>query len=186
MELITIFLIAVGLNFDSLAVSISTGLIVNQIRFKQAIRIAFVLALFQGSMPFIGWFLGSQVKDYIIAYDHWIAFVLLFIIGARMIYESLKKEEDKKQLDPLKLSVMVGMAIATSIDALIVGVSFAFINVNIMFSVAIIGSLTFLVSMLGMLLGKKLGSFFGRKIEIVGGVILISIGIKILLEHIIV
>jgi manganese efflux pump family protein len=186
MELITIFLIAVGLNFDSLAVSISTGLIVNRIRFDQAVRIALVMAFFQGSMPFIGWFLGSQIKDFIIDYDHWIAFVLLLLIGAKMIYESLKKEEEKKQFNPLKFAVMIGMAIATSIDALIVGVSFAFIDINIFVAIIIIGSLTFLISMLGMLLGKKAGGLFGKKMEIVGGLILILIGTKILIQHLIV
>jgi len=183
MDLITIILIAIGLNFDSFAVSITTGLVVNKIQFKQAVPIALVLAFFQGVMPLIGWFLGSQVKDLIADYDHWIAFTLLFIIGAKMIYETLKPEEEKKQLNPLKLSVMIMMAIATSIDALIVGISFAFIETNIIVATVIIGSLTFLVAMLGMLFGKKAGSFFGKKIEILGGLILIGIGTKILIEH---
>ncbi len=183
MGVFSIFLIAIGLNFDSLAVSISAGLVVKNIRFNQAAKIAFVFAVFQGLMPFIGWFLGLQVRDLIKDYDHWIAFTLLFIIGARMIHESLKKEEDKKTLNPLKLFVMISMAIATSIDALVVGVSLAFTEVNIIITIAIVGISTFLVSMLGMLLGKKAGSMFGKKMEIVGGIILIGIGVKILFEH---
>lgn len=184
MEIFTIFLIAIGLNFDSLAISITNGLVVKDIQFSQATKIAFVFAFFQGLMPFIGWFIGSQIKDLIKDYDHWVAFTLLFLIGAKMVYESLKKEENKKRLNPLKLIVMVSMAIATSIDALVVGVSFAFIDVNIILSIVIIGVLTFLVSMLGMLLGKKIGIIFGKKMEIVGGLILIGMGIKILIEHV--
>jgi putative Mn2+ efflux pump MntP len=183
MGIISIFLIAIGLNFDSLAVSISAGLVIKDIRFRQAIRIAFVFAFFQGLMPLLGWFIGTQIRDLIKDYDHWISFALLFLIGAKMIYESFKKEEDKSPLNPLKLIVMTGMAVATSIDALVVGVSFAFIDVNIIISIAIIGSMTFIVAMLGMLLGKKAGGLFGKKMEIVGGLILIGIGLKILIEH---
>jgi manganese efflux pump family protein len=183
MDLVTIILIAFGLTVDSLAVSISTGLVVSHIRFLQAVRIAFVLAVFQGLMPLLGWFLGSQVRDFIIDYDHWIAFFLLFLIGAKMIYESFKKEGEKKDFNPLKYSVMIGMAIATSIDALIVGVSFAFISINILLAIIIIGTLTFLVSMSGMFAGKKVGIYFGRKVEFLGGIVLIAIGIKILFEH---
>lgn len=183
MGIITIFLIAIGLNFDSLAISISTGLVVKHIRFNQAVKIAIVFAFFQGLMPFIGWLIGSQIKDLIKDYDHWIAFTLLFLIGAKMVYESFKKEEDKKPFNPLKLIVMISMAIAISIDALVVGVSFAFIDINIVLSISIIGALTFIVSMLGMLLGKKAGGIFGKKMEIVGGLILICIGVKILIEH---
>jgi len=185
MELLTLFFIAIGLNFDSFAVSISTGLVVKHIKFRQATKIALVLAFFQALMPVIGWFIGSQVKDYISNYDHWIAFGLLSIIGVKMIIESLKKEkeEEKKDFNPFKPIVLIGMAIATSIDALIVGVSFAFINVNILFSAGLIGVLTYIVAMLGMLFGKKAGKWFGKKMEIIGGSILIIIGIKILLEH---
>jgi putative Mn2+ efflux pump MntP len=183
MGIISILLIAIGLNFDSLAVSISAGLVVNHIRFKQAIKIAFVFAFFQGLMPFIGWVIGSQIKSLINDCDHWIAFILLFLIGAKMVYESLKKDEDKKQFNPLKLLVMVSMAIATSIDALIVGVSFAFVDVNILLSVFVIGALTFIVAMTGLFIGKKVGYLFGKRMEIIGGIILIGIGAKILLEH---
>ncbi|MFN8257004.1 MAG: manganese efflux pump MntP family protein [Bacteroidales bacterium] len=184
MDLVTIFLIAFGLTVDSLAVSISTGLMVTHIRFWQAMRIAFILSLVQGIMPLIGWFLGNQVKDAIIEYDHWIAFALLAAIGTKMLYESLRSEEEKKDFNPLKFSVVLGLAVATSIDALVVGVSFAFINADILLSIFIIGFLTGLVSMIGMLAGKKLGNFFGQKVEFIGGLVLIAMGLKIFIEHV--
>jgi putative Mn2+ efflux pump MntP len=181
MDLVTIFLVAIGLTFDSLAVSISTGLIVSEIKFWMACKIAFLFAVFQGLMPLIGWFLGIQIKEYISNYDHWLAFILLSGLGAKMIYESFK--EEKKDFNPTKFIVAAGLALATSIDALVVGVSFAFIEINIILSVIIIGSMTFIVSMSGIFVGKKASGFYGNKIEFLGGLILIGIGLKILIEH---
>lgn len=183
MELFTIVLIAFGLTGDTLAVSVSTGLSLTQIRFTQALKIAFVLAVFQSLMPLMGWFLGLQIKELIRDFDHWVAFLLLAAIGGKMIWESLENSDDESSFNPLKLNVLVGIAVATSIDALVVGVSFAFIESNILLSVAIIGFLTFMVSMTGVLIGKKTGHLFGRKVEIIGGLILIGIGTKILIEH---
>ena len=134
-------------------------------------------------MPVAGWFLGSQVKDLISHVDHWLAFGVLSLIGIKMILESLKNEKDRKDIDPLKLPVLIGIAIATSIDALIAGVSFAFIDMNILISAATIGLITGIAAMLGMLSGKKAGKKLGKKMEFLGGIILIGIGIKILLEH---
>ncbi len=184
MDIITIFLIAIGLSFDTFAVSVSTGLVIKQIKFKQALKVAFVLAFLQTAMPLIGWFAGKQISSLIESFDHWLAFVLLFILGVKMIIESFKKEEDKTNFNPLKFSVLIGMGIATSIDALVVGVSFAFIKTNIWLALALIGFITFLVAMLGMLFGKNVGNKFGKKFEILGGLILISIGVKILISHI--
>jgi putative Mn2+ efflux pump MntP len=183
MDIFTIILIGIGLTGDTFAVSVSTGLSISKIQFVQALRIALVLAVFQGLMPMIGWFLGIQIRDYIIDYDHWIAFALLTAIGGKMILESLKHESEKKPFNPLKNSVLITIAIATSIDALIVGVSFAFIDVNILLSAGIIWFLTFFVSMTGVFIGKKTGELFGKKVEIIGGIILIAIGIKILFQH---
>lgn len=183
MELLTIILIGFGLTGDTLAVSITSGLSMSHIRFKQALRIAVVLAIFQALMPLLGWYLGIQIKDYIIELDHWIAFILLSLIGGKMIVESLKPEEEKKEFNPLKFNVLIGMAISTSIDALIVGVSFAFINVNIVLTIGIIWFLTFMVAMTGVLIGKKTGNLFGKKAEILGGIILIAIGAKIFIQH---
>jgi manganese efflux pump family protein len=134
-------------------------------------------------MPLIGWFLGFQIRNSIKEFDHWIAFILLLFMGGKMILESLKKEEEKKEFNPLKFLVLLGIAIATSIDALIVGVGFAFMKVDIATTIAIIGFITFIVSITGILIGKKTGNLFGKKAEILGGIILISIGTKILIEH---
>ncbi len=183
MGIISIILIAFGLTFDTFAVSISTGLIVSNIRFWQGVRVALILAIFQAAMPVLGWLSAYYIKDYIINFDHWIASGLLFIIGLKMIKEALSKDEVNELHDPLKLKVVIAMAIATSIDALIIGVSFGFLNVNMSLATFIIGFLTFLVAMIGMLLGKHAGNFLGKKVEVLGGVILILIGIKILFEH---
>ena len=183
MGIITILLIAIGLSFDTFAVSVSSGLILRKINFFNATKIAFVLAFFQGVMPLIGWFIGTSVKKYMMAYDHWIAFVLLAVLGIKMIYESFRKDKDRLSINPMRFTIMVSMAIATSIDALIVGVSFAFLEVNIFITVFLIGSVTFIVSMLGLLFGKKAGAQLGPRMEIVGGLILIAIGLKILIEH---
>lgn len=183
MGIVAIILIAVGLSFDSFAVSVCTGLLVNRIKFWQATKIAITLALFQAAMPLLGWLVGVQLEGYVKDFDHWIAFGLLSIIGARMIYESLKPEEERKEFNPFKASVLVGMALSTSIDALVVGITLAFIEINIYLAVAIIGFVTYVAAMLGMLFGKKAGNLFGKKMEIVGGLILVGLGIKILLEH---
>lgn len=182
MDYLVIFLVAIGLCFDTFAVSISSGVAKQEIIFRDALKIAFILAFFQSAMPLAGWGLGEQVKSLISDYDHWVAFSILFLLGLKMIFESFKKEK-KKDFDPLKGWIMVSMAIATSIDALAVGVSFSFVNIPILISALIIGFVTFMASMLGILFGKKTGKYFGKKIEITGGIILILIGVKILIEH---
>ena len=182
MHLLELFLIATGLSFDTFAVSLSTGLTVSNIKFWQGVKIAFVLAFFQTIMPLIGWIGGVQVEKYIASYDHWIAFSLLAALGIKMILESFKKEEEKK-FNPLLFSVLIGMAVATSIDALVVGLCLAMIKTNIYLALIIIGSVTFLVSMTGMLFGKKANGRSGKKVEILGGLILIGIGLKILIGH---
>jgi len=184
MQIIEIILIAIGLSFDTFAVSISAGLTNNSIKFKQAIKVAFVFAFFQALMPFLGWLGGSQIEEFITAIDHWIAFGLLTLIGIKMVLDSFKKGEEK-QFNTTKISVLIGAGIATSIDALIVGVSFAFIDFNIIHSVLIIGFTTFLVAMIGMLFGKQANNKFGKRFEILGGIILFAIGLKILIEHLI-
>jgi manganese efflux pump family protein len=182
MHILTIILIAIGLSFDTFAVSISSGVILPRITFREGIRIAVVLALFQALMPLIGWSAGKGIVSYAKDFDHWIAFILLTGLGAKMIYESFGKDEEKR-VNPLDLKVRISMAIATSIDALIVGFSFAFLEYRILLSTFVIGSVTFIVSMLGLLFGKKVGARLGKQMEIIGGIILIGIGIKILIEH---
>ncbi|MBI5218923.1 MAG: manganese efflux pump [Bacteroidia bacterium] len=183
MDFITIFLISVGLCFDTFAVSISIGLMKKKIRFFPATRIAFSFAFFQALMPLLGWAIGIRVKEFVSEIDHWLAFILLALIGGKMIYESLKKDHEKKNFDPLNLWALIGMSVATSIDAFIIGISFGFINVNIIFPIIVIGCVTFFVAMLGILFGKKTGGVFGKKMEIIGGLILFGIGLKILIEH---
>ncbi|MCK5730411.1 MAG: manganese efflux pump [Draconibacterium sp.] len=176
-------MIGIGLSFDSFAVSISCGLMKREIRFKQAVFIASFLALFQAVFPVIGWFIGSTVKDLISFVDHWIAFGLLAFIGIKMIAEGAKKEGTLTNFDPFKFTVLIGLSVATSIDALVVGLSFGFLDMPILFPAIIIGVVTFIASMLGMLFGKNIPAKRSRQSLILGGVILISIGIKILVEH---
>ena len=183
MQLLTIILIAIGLSFDTFAVSVSSGLILRKIDFFNATKIAITLAVFQAAMPVIGWLAGSGIKVYAEDFDHWIAFGILALLGGKMIYESFNTDPDNRSFNPLDFKVMIGMAIATSIDALIVGFSFALLNFKILLSVGIIGAVTYIVAMLGMLFGKKIGARMGRRMEMLGGVMLILIGVKILFEH---
>jgi putative Mn2+ efflux pump MntP len=183
MELLTLIFIALGLCFDSFAVSVSCGISRTQIRFFPATRIAFSMAFFQGLMPLLGWIIGIKLSGLVHEADHWIAFGLLSLLGIKMIAESIQSKDKPLDFNPLELKILLTMSLATSIDALVVGVSFGTLKADIWLAIAIIGGMTFVVSMLGILFGKKTGSRFGKKMEIVGGLILIAIGIKILLEH---
>ncbi len=182
-QLITFLLIGIGLSFDSFAVSVSCGLMKREIRFKQAVFVASFLAFFQTVFPVIGWLIGSTVKDLISSVDHWIAFGLLAFIGVKMIIEGTKKDGVLTDFNPFKLSVLIGLSVATSIDALVVGLSFGFLDMPILFPAIIIGVVTFIASMLGMLFGKNIPAKRSWQSLILGGVIIISIGIKILVEH---
>jgi putative Mn2+ efflux pump MntP len=183
MEILTIILIAFSLSFDTFAVSVSSGLILRKIDFFNATKIAITLAVFQALMPLIGWLAGSGIKDYAQSADHWIAFGILGLLGGKMIYESFQTDPENRNFNPLDFKVMIGMAVATSIDALVVGFSFALLDFKILISVGIIGVVTYIVAMLGMLFGKKIGSRMGRRMEMLGGLMLILIGLKILIEH---
>jgi len=183
MELISTLLLALVLSVDSFAASVCSGLAIKKIHFFQAVKIAFFLAVFQGGMPIIGWFTGWELKYLIKEFDHWIAFILLAGMGSRMIYESITAKEKDCSFNPLKLIVLIGISVATSIDALVVGLSLAFIDIVIWFPAIIICIVTFIVSMLGMLLGKKIGSKMSKQFEIFGGIVLILIGLRILIEH---
>jgi len=182
MELLTIILIALGLCFDSFAVSVSVGIYKNKIRFWEAFGIAFWLALFQGLMPLIGWLAGQPLKVVLSEVDHWIAFGLLAFIGIKMIVEAIHRRETKKIIK-LSLWVVWGMALATSLDALAVGFSFALTETPVLVAGLIIALITGLASMLGMLSGKSIGRKNLKIIEILGGIILIMIGLKILASH---
>lgn len=187
MGIAELLLIAVGLSMDALAVSVCKGLgMKTGIKLKQTFLIALFFGGFQALMPFIGWLVGSQFEKYITAYDHWIAFALLCFIGGKMLYECIfKKGEDTVESESaLNIKELFVLAVATSIDALAVGVTFALLpDVNIGTSVLFIGLTTFLLSGIGVFIGNRFGSRFEKKAEIAGGVILILIGLKILLEH---
>ena len=183
MTFLTILLIAVGLSMDSFSVSISSGIFMRKFRMPEAIKIALILALFQGGMTAIGWALGINFSEYIKAVDHWIAFVLLSYLGGKMIFEAFKKGDDACDLTSLSNKTILTLGLATSIDALAVGVGMAFLKSGIIFPTTIIFLTTFLFSICGLYFGTKFGRVKWVNIELVGGLILIGIGVKILLEH---
>jgi putative Mn2+ efflux pump MntP len=183
MPTLSLFVIAIGLAMDAFAVSISSGVALKRMHIRRALLIACFLGGFQALMPFVGWSTGSWIKTYIAAFDHWIAFLLLLTVGAKMIYESRKNDGDRAGLDPTKIYVLFVLAFATSIDALAVGFSLSFLDIAIVVPVLIIGIVTFVMCFVGTYLGTVSGPVFGRKIETVGGLILIGIGFKIVIEH---
>ncbi len=176
-----ILFIGIGLAMDAFAVSICKGLSTRQLKIKHTLICGGYFGFFQGMMPVIGYILGIQFKDKIENIDHWIAFILLAFIGANMIKEAFEDDEDYNA--DFSFKAMIPLAIATSIDALAIGVTFAFLNVNIIYAASIIAITTFLISMIGVKIGHVFGMKYKSKAEIVGGVILILMGLKILLEH---
>ncbi|MFA5948133.1 MAG: manganese efflux pump MntP family protein [Candidatus Gracilibacteria bacterium] len=183
MEYISIILIALGLSIDSFAVSVSCGLNSKVLKMVNIIKAALIFGLLQALMTIIGWSVGLGFKKYITGMDHWIAFTLLAIIGIKMIVESFAKNEGEDKKCDLKFSTLIILGIATSIDALAVGISFAFLNIPIINAALIIGAVTILFSSIGFVAGNKVGHLFEKGIEIFGGLVLIGIGAKILIEH---
>jgi manganese efflux pump family protein len=183
MDYFTILAIALGLSFDTFAVSLSYGVIRSSIHLKQAIKVATVLAVFQGGLTIAGYFLGSIISNGLKATDHWIALGLLAFLGTKMIIEGLKKTKDDRTKDFSSTFILFTIALGTSIDAFAVGISFALLNVMIWKSGILIGIVTFVASMTAIRIGKSAGTRLGNKVEIIGGLILIAIGIKIFLEH---
>ncbi len=182
MEAFEIVVIGIGLAMDAFAVSVCKGLSMKSIRLKKMLIIALYFGLFQALMPVVGYFLGSTFSVFVQKVDHWIAFLLLALIGSNMIKESFDDELEKRN-DKVDVKTMLLLAIATSIDALAVGITFAFFEVHLLLAITIIGIITFVLSILGVLLGNRFGDFFQNKAELTGGIILILIGLKILLEH---
>ena len=182
MDLLSIIFLAVALAMDAFGVSITNGLILKKVRMVQAAKVGLFFGLFQFIMPCIGSFLAFVAHDYIKDIDHWIAFVLLLILGIKMIYDA-RGEEKELSKNPLQFSVLVMMAIATSIDALAAGITIAAVGTPILMPSVIIGVVAFLFSFCGMYIGAKSGDFIGEKAEVIGGVMLILIGIKTLVEH---
>lgn len=185
--IVELLLMGVGLAMDAFAVSVCKGLAMKKVNKKQTFIIALFFGGFQALMPFIGWLLGTQFESYITNIDHWIAFVLLGFIGGKMMIEAVKSEEEQvvvNQMDKkLDIKELFILAVATSIDALAVGVTFAFLNYPIVEAISIIGVVTFWISIGGVYVGNFFGSIYKRKAEFAGGLILVLLGIKILLEH---
>ena len=182
MGLIELFLIAVGLSMDAFAVSVCKGLAMPKCTFKKAAIVGLWFGGFQALMPAIGYILGAQFQETIASIEHWIAFILLALIGGNMIHEALDNDEEEADAS-LDVKTMFLLAVATSIDALAIGITFAFLKVNIIPAVCFIGIVTFIISFAGVKIGNVFGARYKNKAEIVGGVILILLGLKILLEH---
>jgi putative Mn2+ efflux pump MntP len=183
MDFLTILAIALSLSFDTFAVSLSYGVIRNSILFRQAAKVAFVLAIFQGGLTVAGYFLGSIISNEVKAADHWIALGLLAFLGSKMIFEGLKKTKKERDEDFSRTMILLTIALGTSIDAFAVGISFALLEVKIWEAGSLIGIVTFFASMTAIRIGKSAGERLGNKVEIIGGLILIAIGIKIFIEH---
>ncbi len=181
MDFIAILLIAVGLAMDAFAVSLCKGLALRKVTLRNMLVAGLWFGGFQALMPIIGFYLGVSFYDLISAYDHWVAFFLLFLIGANMVREGLFGEEEEVDAD-MGVKTMVLLAIATSIDALAIGISFAMTEDSIFLPALIIGVVTLVISMAGVKIGSLFGDRFGKKAEVLGGVILIGIGLKVLLE----
>lgn len=183
----TLLLMGAGLSMDAFAVSICKGLSMRKVNKKQSLVIGLFFGGFQALMPFIGWLLGSRFEQYITSIDHWIAFILLGFIGGKMVVEAIREKDEAVEVGkmdpPLDLKEMFILAIATSIDALAVGITFAFLQVPIVEAVSIIGITTFVISVIGVYVGNFFGNRYKKKAELAGGIILILIGVKILLEH---
>lgn len=182
MGFLEILLISIGLAMDAFAVSICKGLAMKKMSWKKAIIIALYFGTFQAIMPIVGYFLGTRFQDLVVNIDHWIAFVLLAFIGGNMLKEAFGNSKEETN-DSIDIKTMLILAIATSIDALAIGITFALLETNLILSISSIGIITFISSMIGVKIGNKFGSRYEKKSEVIGGLILILMGTKILLEH---
>ncbi len=184
MSLLTIFLLAVGLGVDAFSVAIGIGA-ANKIKsWLPVVRLSFAFGIFQFIMPLIGWLAGSTVVQMIEKFDHWVAFGLLALIGGKMIWEGFERDNNEEKADQTSGWPLLLLSIATSIDALAVGFSLSLLKTPVLFPALIIGVVCFIMTAIGMIFGKGLARIFGRKVEILGGLVLIAIGVKILIEHI--
>ena len=185
MNFVELFLIAVGLSMDAFAVSVGKGLAMRRLDMRQAFVIALFFGGFQALMPVIGWFLGAQFAQYVTSVAHWIAFALLVLIGGKMLWDAFHEETegDGSGGGAIGFVELVMLAVATSIDALAVGVTFAFLDVEIVPAVSMIGVTTFVLSAIGVKIGNVFGAKYKSKAELVGGIVLVVMGVKILIEH---
>ncbi len=185
MEFLSIFLIALGLAADCFAVALSGSISMRTLSFLQVFRTSLSFGIFQGLMPVLGWLAGRTVVELIAGYDHWLAFVLLALVGSRMTWKSFRSRDGRSEnTDITKGFLLLTLSVATSIDALAVGLSFAFLKINIALAGSTIAVVAFVATVVGFLLGRKAGHLIGKRAEAIGGILLIGIGIKILLEHI--
>ncbi|MCI8291134.1 MAG: manganese efflux pump [Clostridia bacterium] len=182
MGVVELVLLSIGLAMDAFAVSICKGISIKKMSFKKASIIGLWFGGFQALMPIIGYFLGTTFESFLTSVDHWIAFVLLVFIGGKMIKDAFDKKTEECS-DDISFKIMLVLAIATSIDALAVGITFAFLNVNLIFAITLIGITSFVLSFFGAKIGNRFGSKYEKKAEFIGGFILILLGLKILLEH---
>jgi putative Mn2+ efflux pump MntP len=183
MDLITNVWLALGLAADAFAVSLSSGLTIKHMKINKALKIALFFGGFQALMPLIGWFAGLTLQGSISSIDHWVAFGLLSFIGGKMIYEATQDEVEDKKFNPLDTYTLITLAVATSLDALAVGFGFAVLKTSIAAPITTIGFITFFLSFAGVFIGHKCGAFCQKQVEILGGLVLIGIGSKILIEH---
>ncbi|MCJ7472228.1 MAG: manganese efflux pump MntP family protein [Actinobacteria bacterium] len=183
--MINLILISISLAMDCLAVSIASGATITKPKITSALKVGLSFGFFQAIMPLIGWVVGFSFRSLIENVDHWIAFSLLLIIGIKMLYEAFKKSPQNNKTDITRIPTLLLLSIATSIDALVLGISLSILDISIYLSILIIGLFAFTFSVSGYYLGHRIGKIIGNKVEIIGGIILIGIGIKILIEHMI-
>ncbi len=183
MDIITLLFLAVGLSMDAFAVAVTSGFVTKNVRLSQALRMAGFFGGFQALMPILGFLAGLSFRNLISSFDHWLTFGLLGFIGGKMIYESFLLEKEEEKSCPMNMPNLLVLSIATSIDALAVGLSLSFLNTVIIMPAVIIGVTTFIISLAGVFIGKQFGHIFEKKLELIGGLILIGIGVKILVEH---
>jgi manganese efflux pump family protein len=183
MNFLTIFLIALALSMDAFAVSIASGIAIKKLRIDHALIIALWFGIFQALMPLIGWIGGIKLRDILSGTDHWVVFGLLLFVGVKMIWEAFELDPIEKESNPLDIRILFTLSLATSLDALAAGVSFALLGMPVVVPIIIIGAVTFLMSFAGVWIGGKGGHFFGKKMEIIAGIILLVIGVKVLISH---
>jgi putative Mn2+ efflux pump MntP len=182
---VAILLIALALSADCFAVALSSNISGKTLSFLQIVRVSLSFGAFQAIMPVLGWLAGRTIVDLIADYDHWLAFILLAVVGSRMVWESFHNQERRSEItDVTKAVSLLILSVATSIDALALGLSFAFLKTNIVLASTTIGIVAFIVTTVGLTVGEKVGNLMGKRAEAIGGVILIGIGVRIVLEHI--
>ena len=185
LDFLSVLVIAIGLSTDCLAVALGGSISMRAISFLKVFRVSSAFGIFQALMTVLGWLAGRTIVDLIAAYDHWVAFILLAVIGGRMIWQSLRSQDSRTSgTDITKGIILLTLSVATSIDALAVGLTFALLEVNIALASSTIGAVAFVATAIGFLLGRRAGKLMGRRAEAIGGIILIAIGLRILLAHI--